>query len=412
MCIIISKHCFDPFYRYTPIISQKRIQEKDYRFVMTAFSDYIEGGNYNMRICAQCQSTVNWSKNYCPLCSAPMAQEEQKTEQPAVNAAPPLNTFAENNQPSEPQKEQMDQPMELKAQIPIPTQRFNHNETPPPIEKGQQPAPKLTVGSVLKQTYATLRRNPAVFFGLGLINAIFFTLGSIIKETVGTNAAGPVFLVSLVVMMLINAAFTYASVQTLRGNPVTFGASLSRGASHFFTLLFAGFLIILISIAILILSGLIAWFCTFISKLIIGTVPLGRSLSLFPLLSAVISLILFLVLFISITLLAPACVVEGLGAVQSIKRSAALTQNYRLKIFGIFMATMAIFGTIGFIIGFIGGILDSILFTHAKVAAIASESLSFLISSTFSAVMFPVIYCKLREIKEGTAIESLAKVFD
>ena len=365
-----------------------------------------------MRICAQCQSTVNWSKDYCPLCSTPLAPEGQKTEQPAVNAAPPLNAFAENTQPSEPQKEQMDQPMELKAQIPIPTQSFNHNETPPPIEKGQQPAPKLTVGSVLKQTYATLRSNPAVFFGLGLIGTVSVTLANIIKGTLGENPAGIFFIISLLLMMLANAAFTYATVQTLRGNPVTFGASLSRGASHFFTLLFASFLILLIFLGTLIVSGLIAWLCAFVSKAIIGAVPMVRSLSLIPLLTAIIVLILFTVLFISMIFLAPACVVERLGAVQSIKRSAALTQNYRLKIFGILMATMAIFGTIGAIMGLIGGMLDAMLFSYAKVIRIPLESLTFLLSSTFSSIMFPIIYCKVREIKEGTAIESLASVFD
>ena len=379
---------------------------------MTAFSDYLEGGNYNMRICAQCQSTVNWSKDYCPLCSAPLAPEEQKTGQPAVNAAPPLNAFADGNQPSEQRQEQMDQPMELKAQIPIPTQSFNHNETPPPIEKGQQPTPKLTVGFVLKQTYATLRSNPAVFFGLGLISTVSITLANIIKETLGENPAGIFFIISLLLMMLTNAAFTYATVQTLRGNPVTFGASLSRGMSKFFTLLFASFLILLIFLGVLILSGLIAFLCAFVSKAIIGTVPMVRSLSLIPLLIAIISLILFIVLFISMIFLAPACVVEGLGAVQSIKRSAALTQNYRLKIFGILMATMAIFGTIGGIMGLIGGMLDAMLFSYAKVIGIPLESLTFLLSSTFSSIMFPIIYCKVREIKEGTAIESLAKVFD
>ena len=365
-----------------------------------------------MRICAQCQSTVNWSKDYCPLCSAPLAPEEHKTGQPAVNAAPPLNAFADGNQPSEQRQEQIDQPMELKAQIPIPTQSFNHNETPPPIEKGQQPTPKLTVGFVLKQTYATLRSNPAVFFGLGLISTVSITLANIIKETLGENPAGIFFIISLLLMMLTNAAFTYATVQTLRGNPVTFRTSLSRGMSKFFTLLFAGFLILLIFLGVLILSGLIALLCAFVSKLIIGTVPLGRSLSLFPLLTAIISLILFIVLFISMIFLAPACVVEGLGAVQSIKRSAALTQNYRLKIFGILMATMAIFGTIGAIMGLIGGMLDAMLFSYAKVIRIPLESLTFLLSSTFSSIMFPIIYCKVREIKEGTAIESLAKVFD
>lgn len=76
------------------------------------------------------------------------------------------------------------------------------------------------------------------------------------------------------------------------------------------------------------------------------------------------------------------------------------------------MATMAIFGTIGGIMGLIGGMLDAMLFSYAKVIGIPLESLTFLLSSTFSSIMFPIIYCKVREIKEGTAIESLAKVFD
>ena len=359
-----------------------------------------------MRICAQCQSTVNWSKDYCPLCSAPLAPEEQKTGQPAVNDAPPLNAFADGNQPSEQRQEQIDQPMELKAQIP--TQNFNHNETPPPMEKGQQPAPKLTVGSVLKQTYATLRSNPAVFFGLAFINVLTMILGDIAKDLLGATLANIIYFFSLPIGILTNGAFIYATVRAIRGNTATIGKSLSHSISRILTMLFASFLVFLMSFLILLPFGLAFW-----AAIVNRMIGLRQGF----LLLAIITLIASVAMIIITSALASACFVEGLGAIKSIKRSVELTKNNRIKILGIFstamIITVVIFGVIGFFGGVIVGFISAMLSLDGRfMLSLLFKYPTMLVTVAFFSVMFPVIYCKLREIKEGTAIESLAKVFD
>jgi hypothetical protein len=99
----------------------------------------------------------------------------------------------------------------------------------------------------------------------------------------------------------------------------------------------------------------------------------------------------------------PACVIERLGAVASLNRSAALTKGYRWQIFGL-LALVTIIGAIAqFILGRFGiGMLWGKLLHFGWLV----------IATSFGSVLAAVVYHDLRAAKEGIDIDHLANVFD
>src|SRR5262249_45100026 len=103
---------------------------------------------------------------------------------------------------------------------------------------------------------------------------------------------------------------------------------------------------------------------------------------------------------------APVCVVEKLSPLESLKRSAELTQGNRWKIFGFYVVLMIVGAVIG---GVIGGLSAVIL------PAVIGAVILFLFTAIWSAfvsVVNVVVYHDLRVVKEGVDIESIASVFD
>jgi hypothetical protein len=101
----------------------------------------------------------------------------------------------------------------------------------------------------------------------------------------------------------------------------------------------------------------------------------------------------------------PVCVAEQTGVLNSISRSAYLTQGSRWPIFGaVLLLTIASF-VIGAVAGSVTGPTGM-----AGIAIVATGTTA--IVSSFSAILVGVIYCQLRASKEGTDFDRLASVFD
>ena len=312
-----------------------------------------------MRTCAQCHSTVSWSKDYCPLCSAPMAPEEQKTEQPEESPAPPSpwNAFVDSNQSDGQNKEPIQ----------------------PTIPEGQTSASEFTVGSILSRTYTTLFRNPSVFLGIYLIPFIpnvisLYYLPTDFRsfEVKSALAFGLSSLVSMILSMLVQGALPYAVYQALRGNTTTIGKSFSYCIPKLGTLFLVSSLVGL---------GIFFGFLIFVIPGII--------------------------LMIGWTVTVPSCVVENLGARASMKRSTELIRDYMWKVFFLVLIMIVTNQLIQRLVAFI-----ALLIFPYKIIVILLTSLCLVIPMAFQSVMVAVIYYRLREIKEGTVIDSLANVFD
>jgi hypothetical protein len=99
----------------------------------------------------------------------------------------------------------------------------------------------------------------------------------------------------------------------------------------------------------------------------------------------------------------PACVIEKLGAVASLNRSAALTKGYRWQIFGLLALVTII------------GIIAQVILTQVGGGTLWGKLLDFcwlVVATSFGAVLAAVVYHDLRVAKEGIDIDNLANVFD
>jgi hypothetical protein len=100
------------------------------------------------------------------------------------------------------------------------------------------------------------------------------------------------------------------------------------------------------------------------------------------------------------------CVIERLGAVASLRRSAALTSGQRWKIFGLFLA-MAIPGIVA------GVIANRILAaTGSQVLYAGLEYATQGIYIALSCIVLVVVYAALNAAKEGAVSDRIAAIFE
>jgi hypothetical protein len=120
------------------------------------------------------------------------------------------------------------------------------------------------------------------------------------------------------------------------------------------------------------------------------------------------AILLILPAFIALTMLfvaVPACIVEQLGPVNSLKRSSRLTKGHRWKIFGLWFLVMVVSG-IGDIVPGVVGLSDF------SAVALILELVWGSLTGAFGAVMVAVIYHDLRVTKEGIDTNQIASVFE
>jgi uncharacterized membrane protein len=185
---------------------------------------------------------------------------------------------------------------------------------------------------------------------------------------------GLIYLFSIVVSLFLNtigeAVILFGAFQYLRGQPVAPGEALRKGLARFFPI---------IGLAIL---YAIAVFFGFVLLIVPG-----------------------IMLFIMWTVALPACVVEGLGPIDCMRRSAELTKGYRWKIFWI-LVVLWIIGKI------LGAIIDPIA---AQAGDIAKTVIDFIWTAAWSAYwncVLVMIYHDLRLVKEGVDTAQIAASFD
>jgi hypothetical protein len=222
---------------------------------------------------------------------------------------------------------------------------------------------EFRVGEVLGTTFQSLGRK---FVPIALIVAIF-NAPALLYEIAGTYSSPVEVLVLQIVQMVLSSmaigAVSLIVYRELRGEPASAGKALSFALARVVPLA--------------------------LSSLLFGVV-VGVGL----LLLVVPGLILMCIYFVVI----PAVMIEGVGVGEAFRRSGELTKGSRLPIFGLavllgvgFIVLAAI---VGAILGALGTVVVSVLFGSASATAQV------------------VTYYRLREVREGVSIESLAGVFD
>lgn len=229
----------------------------------------------------------------------------------------------------------------------------------------------FSVASVLNRSWRTLWKVPGVGFGLMLVVALLncgLTLllaGSPLTEPL-------VLMVDGVLSLALSGAIAYAVFQELSGRHAGLGESVSRGLVRFLPLFLASLLAAL------------------------GTMA-GMVLLLVP----------GLILSCMWSVIVPVCVVERLGPIETLSRSAELTKGYRWPILGLTVIVavlgLALASSIEALFGALGG--DTA--TSSIVGILVS-----ILPATFQNVMLAIAYYELRAIKEGLTIDSLISVFD
>jgi hypothetical protein len=233
----------------------------------------------------------------------------------------------------------------------------------------------FSVGKVLNRTFSVLSRNLLPFCIVTAIaylpNILLFRPAASVApsgRTVGLIFAGAI--VAMVLGALAEAVVLFGAFEDMRGRKVDLIQSTKIGLSRILPVLGVAFLVG-------ILTGLSA------------------ILLIFP------AFIVLTMLFVSM----PACIVEQLGPINSLQRSAQLTKGNRWKIFGLWFVFWVIAVIANLILkafGTFGGPAVGLILEFAWGA----------LTGAFNAVMVVVTYHDLRVAKEGVDTDQIASVFD
>lgn len=234
-------------------------------------------------------------------------------------------------------------------------------------------ASRFSAGPVLGLTFSCLGKNPGLFLGL----AIIVTLPNLILANYSKSSPSQsaIFIFSWLLKFftsLFEGAVAFGVYQILREQPVTLGKALAKGLARLLYLVIVSFIFnigVTIGLVLLIIPGLIL-ICMWIVAI-------------------------------------PACVVESLGPIDSLRRSAVLTQGYRWQIFGLILSYFIAALLIGF-----GANFFFLLLTNDPLSATLGSGIIGILPTAIYATMLAVIYYQLRSVKEGVAIDRLTNVFD
>jgi hypothetical protein len=235
------------------------------------------------------------------------------------------------------------------------------------------------VGRILNRTTSVLSHNFLIFFAVTAVaqlpSALLFgnPLAGTAKPATEQGAVTMVlgFVLMIVLSTLSQAIVLHGAFQDMRGRQVNLVESIRVGLRRFFP-------IVGLALLVSILSGLAA------------------ILLIFP------AFMLFTRWFVG----TPACVVENLGPLASMSRSAGLTKGHRWKIFGLWIV-MIIISLVGS-----GIVATSSSAIGGPVLAIIGSVLWSGAWGAFYAIAVVVTYHDLRVAKEGVDTDQIAAVFD
>jgi hypothetical protein len=243
-------------------------------------------------------------------------------------------------------------------------------------ERGREAAAgaPFSIGRVFNQTFSVFRQGFAQFLILTAIANIpmlilaLATIGRPDAEAIG-EAFEP--LLKLIVTPIATATCLFGAYQVMRGRDFTVGESLSVALSRFWSVL-----------GVSIVGGLLT--------------------GLLSLLLVVPGVIYASMIFVAL----PACVIERLRPMGSLRRSRELTKGYRWSMF----AMLIFIGVVAAMLS-AGALLAATLIAGPFVGAVANFAGDVLVGA-FAAVLYAVVYRDLRAEKEGVDVEQLASVFD
>ena len=261
--------------------------------------------------------------------------------------------------------------------------------TVPPVHALTQS--EFRISRIFRRAWTLVSTNLWTFFIVTAISELpvraYLRWGNAAGELlVGTTVRTIIMFLAFVLVLLGQAVLVHIGFRTLRGRPAGLREAVQEASARFSPIL-----------------GLSLVICLLIFGML-GMIVLWAHL-LGPGLVAIVFMAVAGVLFVRWSIALPACVVEGLGVVDSLGRSARLTKGHRWKIFGIILLVCtplpAATAMLGAAMSFFGPAFQYLGQFILGVAWITG----------FSSVL-TVIYHDLRVAKEGVDIGQIASVFD
>lgn len=238
------------------------------------------------------------------------------------------------------------------------------------------------MGDVLVRSWTILSRHFLTFAVLvGVAQLLPLVLSLYLLQSLGSAkrfdpsftalvAGGGIGVIQFILSNFAQAIVIFAAFQDLRGRPVSAAESLQQGLARVFPAILAAILTVLLVVVgamFCLVPGLVAW--------------------------AAMSVVL------------PACVVERMGPIESMSRSADLTSGHRWPIALVALVWLIIAVVVS---GLIGAIVPDANLMAAQILSWVWQ----VIAGSFTAVYTAILYHDLRAIREGIGIDEIASVFD
>lgn len=253
----------------------------------------------------------------------------------------------------------------------------------------------LSVGAVLGRGFPIWFANALPFVLLSTIVMLpsIFVAFMTYQGTLDPDSATVVFgagLYALLAPQFINATVIYGTIQQLRGEHASIGASLSFGMSRLIKVL-----------AVALVSGICqggAAFAILVPAVLLFFVGEG-----FGILAGLAGIPFIFYVVLGLWVAVPVAVMENRSIVESIKRSWQLTSGHRFKIFGVVFV-------VGLIVGLATTILSGVMSDPRSGPLI--ETIINVLSLSLMAVFNALIYHDLRTSRDGVDTAKLASIFD
>jgi hypothetical protein len=303
------------------------------------------------------------------------------------------------------------------------------------MTNASQPAGRVTggefrIGHVFSQSWSVLSQNifkicvvtgPAVLPLLLIPLALPANIGGPLGGPVAVGPSGinlsainpfaffgsmaVVLVILMVVFNLSEAMVLYIAVEHMRRKPVNLIDGLKVALGRFFPLIGIILLIMLALFGVVFLVGIVAGAFAALP----GLVPA----ILTPIL-VLLSLVPYFTLIIMWSVARPACVVEGLGPLRSLRRSRELTRGHRWKILGLILLTLLCLLVVLVIVGIVFGVA-TVLGGAVIFAAPLMRYISLILNAILLAffwILIAVTYRDLRVAREGIDTDQIATVFE
>lgn len=260
---------------------------------------------------------------------------------------------------------------------------------PPPI-----PMLQLRMEAIIRRANYIFTYEPLPFFCsafLALLPGLVFFLGVMPLDSLSFQLLA-VAIQQMVAGLFIGVA-SYSAYQIVRENTVQVGEAFSKGLAHFLPIALVSILATVITSSgylpafLAVDAGLDDWIAV-------------------PVFAVIPALAFTCMLLVAV----PACIVERLGPIASIRRSLELTKGYRWAIFwvlfcwGLISTGIAIATAIS--IGLIIGFFASPVFVYAVYFLVGLYIIS------IANIICAIIYLDLRRLKDGVTVDKLVSVFD